>query len=63
MRGLWNPTGPLGGRLLRRVRSSLIQRRLGATADLENGYAPGAARAAPRSGIDTLASTETRSEL
>ena len=55
--------GPLGGRLLRRVRSSLIQRRLGTPADLENGYAPGAARTALRPGIGTPASTDSRAEL
>ena len=36
--------GMLVGRLLRRVRAALVQRRIGGTADLENGYAHGDAR-------------------
>lgn len=36
----------LTGRLLRRMRVALIQREQGGTADLENGYPPGAARPA-----------------
>ena len=36
----------LTGRMLRRMRAALVQRELGGTADLENGYAPGDARRA-----------------
>ena len=52
------PAGELDGALrdtlARRVRAALRRRDLGGVAELENGYAPGAARERLRSGIDTL---------
>jgi len=44
----------LVGRLARRMRAALRQRRIGGTADLENGYAPGAARRVVREGTGRL---------
>jgi hypothetical protein len=44
----------LPGRLARRVRAALLQRHTGATADLENGYAPGKAHQARQEGTGTL---------
>jgi 8-oxo-dGTP diphosphatase len=46
--------GFVRGRLARRLRAALIQREAGGVAELENGYAPGAARGNLRGGIDTL---------
>ncbi|HWG23395.1 NUDIX hydrolase [Actinospica sp.] len=44
----------LRGTLARRVRAALIQRAVGGVAELENGYAPGAARGHLRAGVDTM---------
>ena len=46
--------GMLVGRLLRRVRAALVQRRIGGTADLENGYAHGAARHVRSDGTELM---------
>lgn len=46
--------GVLRDSLARRVRAALVQREAGGVAELENGYAAGAARAQLRAGIDTL---------
>jgi 8-oxo-dGTP diphosphatase len=45
--------GLLPERVLRRVREALVQRSAGGTADLENGLAPGRARAAGPGGTDS----------
>lgn len=46
--------GLLPGRLLRRVREAARQCTLGATADQENGHAPGTARTAHRPDVESL---------